>query len=116
MQGSTAAGATSQADLVKVAGTAGRIFFVTRYFAPDQSATSQLLSQVACDLASAGCKVEVVTSRHLYDNPKARLLCNEIVDGVESPPSRLDTIRPEGSVRQSVAITHVFMLWPIAFC
>jgi glycosyltransferase involved in cell wall biosynthesis len=83
MQGSTAAGATSQADLVKVAGTAGRIFFVNRYFAPDQSATSQLLSQVACDLASAGCKVEVVTSRHLYDEPKARLFCNEIVDGVK---------------------------------
>jgi glycosyltransferase involved in cell wall biosynthesis len=69
-------------DITKVANPAGRIFFLNRYFAPDQSATSQLVSQVAFDLALAGRSVHVVTSRQLYDGSDARLLRSEIIDGV----------------------------------
>ena len=66
--------------------------------------------------ASAGCKVEVVTSRHLYDDPKARLLYNEIVDGVEDQPSSPRHNSAGRVCSAKVSITHVFMLWPIAFC
>ena len=40
------------------------VIFVNRFFYPDHSATSQLLSDLAFDLARRGFCVEVVTSRH----------------------------------------------------
>src|SRR5215510_16108256 len=50
-----------------------RLFFINRYFFPDHSASSQILSQLAFHLAESGHNVHVVTSRQLYDNPEARL-------------------------------------------
>jgi colanic acid biosynthesis glycosyl transferase WcaI len=50
-----------------------KIFFINRYFDPDQSATSRMTSSLAFALASAGWTVHVITSRQLYDNPKANL-------------------------------------------
>ena len=59
-----------------------RVFFINRYFFPDHSATSQILSQLAFDLAESGCTVHVVTSRHLYNNPAANLKAEETHRGV----------------------------------
>src|SRR6476660_5091305 len=59
-----------------------RVFFINRYFFPDHSATSQILSQLAFDLAESGYTVHVVTSRHLYNNPAANLKVEETHRGV----------------------------------
>lgn len=60
-----------------------KIIFVNRYFYPDHSATSQMLSDLAFDLARAGYSVGVVTGRQLYDRPDAALSKNESVGGVK---------------------------------
>lgn len=54
-----------------------RVFFINRYFFPDHSATSQILSQLAFDLAKSGYNVHIVTSRHLYNDPAANLKVEE---------------------------------------
>jgi colanic acid biosynthesis glycosyl transferase WcaI len=59
-----------------------RIFFLNRYFFPDHSATSQLLSQLAFHLAESGRHIHVITSQQIYDNPRARLTAQEILQGV----------------------------------
>ena len=59
-----------------------RIVFVNRFYAPDHSATSQMLTDLAVALAKGGDEVHVVTSRLLYDDPAARLSVNETLDGV----------------------------------
>lgn len=46
-----------------------RVVFINRFFFPDHSATSQLLTDVTFHLARAGYEVAVVTSRQAYDNP-----------------------------------------------
>src|SRR5262249_8476212 len=60
-----------------------RLFFLNRYFFPDHSATSQILSQLAFRLADSGHDVHVVTSRQLYDDPAARLPVEETSRGVK---------------------------------
>jgi colanic acid biosynthesis glycosyl transferase WcaI len=47
-----------------------KTIFVNRYFFPDHSATSQILS----DLASRGQDIYVITDGKLYANPQASLL------------------------------------------
>src|SRR6516165_4134549 len=59
-----------------------RLIFVNRFFFPDHSATSQILSDLAFHLASAGRDVHVVTSTQLYDDAKAALPLSEIIKGV----------------------------------
>src|SRR5262252_6922473 len=59
-----------------------RLIFVNRFFSPDHSATSQILSDLANHLASAGRDVHVVTSTLLYDDAKAALPVSEIINGV----------------------------------
>jgi hypothetical protein len=49
------------------------IYFINRYFHPDHSATSQMLSDLAFDLAALGHDVRVIRSRQIYDEPQARL-------------------------------------------
>ena len=58
------------------------LVFVNRYFYPDQSATSRMLTDLAFRLAERGVSVAVVTSRQLYENPRAALPTREIVNGV----------------------------------
>jgi len=58
------------------------VVFVNRYFHPDQSATSRMLSDLAFRLAARGVRVAVVTSRQLYENPRAALPPLEVIDGV----------------------------------
>jgi glycosyltransferase involved in cell wall biosynthesis len=60
-----------------------RIFFLNRYFHPDHSATSQILSDLAFHLAATGRDIHVVTSQQIYDDPAARLPSNENVRGVQ---------------------------------
>jgi colanic acid biosynthesis glycosyl transferase WcaI len=59
-----------------------RVFFLNRFFWPDQSATSQLVSDLTAHLASCGHDVHVITSQQLYENPQARLPPKETRCGV----------------------------------
>ena len=59
-----------------------RLIFVNRFFHPDTSATSQLLSDLAFHLAEAGFEVRVVTGRQLYGDPSHQLPPSETVRGV----------------------------------
>lgn len=59
-----------------------RVVFLNRYFFPDHSATSQLLSDIAFYLAARGHEVHVLSSRQLYDAPEASLASFEQVQGV----------------------------------
>jgi len=56
--------------------------FVNRYFYPDHSATSQLLSDLAFELAHENTDVHVLTSRQRYDDADARLVAEENCQGV----------------------------------
>ena len=59
-----------------------KIIFVNRYFFPDHSATSQMLSDLAFHLTESGLKVAVITSRQAYNDPDANLPARETVRGV----------------------------------
>ncbi len=62
-----------------------KLIFVNRYFAPDHSATSQLLTDLATHLVthlgSQNIQTHVVTSGQIYDDPSARLPNEETVKG-----------------------------------
>jgi glycosyltransferase involved in cell wall biosynthesis len=60
-----------------------RLIFVNRYFWPDASATSQLLTDLAVNLAAQGHAVTVLTSRQRFDRPAASLAAAEWHQGVE---------------------------------
>ena len=59
-----------------------RIVFVNRFYAPDESATSQMLTDLAEALARSGVEVEVFCSRQLYGNASANLASTEVLRGV----------------------------------
>lgn len=59
-----------------------RFIFVNRFFSPDHSATSQMLSDLAFFLAEQHVDVHVVTSRQLYADPATLLPSNELIHGV----------------------------------
>jgi colanic acid biosynthesis glycosyl transferase WcaI len=60
-----------------------QVVFVNRFFAPDDTATSQLAGDVARDLARAGVRVATVTSRRILTSRTALLPAREDVDGVQ---------------------------------
>lgn len=60
-----------------------RIVCVNRFFWPDHSATSQLLSDLAFHLTAQRCAVKVITSRQRYDDAIAILAPRECERGVE---------------------------------
>jgi glycosyltransferase involved in cell wall biosynthesis len=60
-----------------------RLVFVNRFFYPDHSATSQILTDLCFALAARGHEVRVVTSRQRYDDAAAGLPLRELVDGVQ---------------------------------
>ncbi|NGZ94712.1 MAG: glycosyltransferase WbuB [Nitrospira sp. WS110] len=64
-------------------GLASKIIFVNRYFHPDHSATSQLLSDLAFDLASRGRDIHVIAGCQLYGNTQAFLPSDESIRGVQ---------------------------------
>lgn len=59
-----------------------KTIFLNRYFHPDISATSQMLSDLAFHLAAEGVAVHVITSRQRYDDPGAQLPAHETLRGV----------------------------------
>ena len=63
------------------------LIFVNRYFYPDISATSQMLSDLAMDLAQhsdfAQQDIVVVTSRQRSTDAKAQLPARERIAGVD---------------------------------
>ena len=59
-----------------------RIIFVNRFYAPDHSATSQQLTDLAVALVALGMEVCVVTSRLRYDGPVGLLPPRETLTGV----------------------------------
>ncbi|WP_128924002.1 glycosyltransferase family 4 protein [Bradyrhizobium guangxiense] len=59
-----------------------KIFFINRFFFPDHSATSQILSDLTWHLTGRGRSVHVITSGQAYDNPGARLRSEEVIRGV----------------------------------
>lgn len=59
-----------------------QLIFVNRYYRPDHSATSQLLTDVAEHLAAAGADVVVFTSRQLYEDAHADLPKRETLGNV----------------------------------
>ena len=63
--------------------TSARVVFVNRYFYPDLSATSQMLSDLAFHLAESGLRVVVVTGRRCYIDARAALPAKERIRGVD---------------------------------
>ena len=59
-----------------------RLIVLNRYFFPDLSATSQLLSDLMFHLSASGVDVHVITSRQLYDNPQRKLPATDVVHDV----------------------------------
>jgi colanic acid biosynthesis glycosyl transferase WcaI len=68
--------------VLATAGRSARIVLVNRYFHPDLSATSQMVSSLAFALAAQGYAVHVITSRQRHDDPSALLPRHEIIRGV----------------------------------
>lgn len=60
-----------------------KTIFINRYFYPDHSATSQLLSDLAFDLAARGQEIHVITGCQLYGNAHASLPVDESIRGVQ---------------------------------
>jgi colanic acid biosynthesis glycosyl transferase WcaI len=60
-----------------------RVIFVNRYFYPDQSATSRVLTDLAFGLAAAGHSVHVITSRQLIEDASAGLEAQASINGVQ---------------------------------
>lgn len=56
--------------------------FINRFFFPDHSATSQILTELASELAQDGQEVHIVTSRLRYENPEANLPAEEAINKV----------------------------------
>lgn len=59
-----------------------RLVFINRFYRPDHSATSQLLSDLAEFLATQGAEVIVLTSRQIYSDSRAMLPAREELAGV----------------------------------
>jgi colanic acid biosynthesis glycosyl transferase WcaI len=59
-----------------------KLIFLNRFFFPDHSATSQILSDLAFGLAGDGQAIHVITSRQCIDERKVRLQAEEQVSGV----------------------------------
>ena len=60
-----------------------RVLFVNRFFYPDHSATSQMLTDLAWDLRRAGMEVAVITGRQRIDDARAALAKHERIDGID---------------------------------
>ena len=57
------------------------LVFLNRFFYPDHSATSQIVTDLAFHLAGSGADVHVITSQQRYDSPRASLPKTETVNG-----------------------------------
>src|SRR5262249_1738199 len=91
------------------------VIFLNRFFYPDHAATSDLLSDLAFELARRGLQIKVITSRLGYDNTANALPSHETINGVEV--FRVWTSR-QGHVRildyVSFYIAAAWQLWRVA--
>jgi hypothetical protein len=72
--------------MMSVSGTFGqytKIISISRFFFPDHSATSQILSDLAFCLAAEGRAVHIITSRQRYEDPEADLPACEAIRDVQ---------------------------------
>lgn len=60
-----------------------QIIFLNRFFYPDESATAQLLSDLAFHLAEGGKETTVITTTGLYNDPGAALPERQCIRGVQ---------------------------------
>jgi len=61
-----------------------KLVFVNRYFYPDHSATSQMLSDLAFSLAeTTDYQIHIITSRQRYDDARAALAASETIRDVQ---------------------------------
>jgi glycosyltransferase involved in cell wall biosynthesis len=74
-----------------------RLVFLNRFFFPDHSATSRLLTDLAFHLAARGLEIHVITSRQLYTSPGECLPAQEIVNGV-----RIHRVQSTGFGREAL--------------
>lgn len=58
------------------------VVFLNRFFFPDHSATSQLLTDLSFFLTEKGARVQVITSRQRYEDASELLVGNETIRGV----------------------------------
>jgi glycosyltransferase involved in cell wall biosynthesis len=91
-----------------------KIVLVNRYFFPDQSATSRVISSIAFSLAQRGFQVVAVASREIHNQPGSYLSADETINGVQV--KRLASARHgrRGLVRRSAdyVLFHVLaFLW-----
>ena len=90
-----------------------RIVLINRYFYPDSSATSQMLSDLAFFLAEAGWDVNVVTSVGAFDDPEIRFSRFEQIRGV-----MVYRVGPAGSPGASLAaraLTYIKLYCVLGF-
>lgn len=60
-----------------------KIVFANRYFLPDQSATSRMVSGLAFALKRRGFEVSAIASRTLHDHPNVTLTADETIAGLD---------------------------------
>lgn len=60
-----------------------KLILVNRYYFPDESATSRMVTSLAQSLVEKGWSVHAVASRNLHDDPSVRLAARETVTGVD---------------------------------
>ena len=98
---------------------ARRIWFVNRFFWPDHSATSQMVSDLAFHLASRGHDVGVIASRGLYAGPGADLPRVESRNGVSihrvvQPRFGRGSLSGRGLDYVSLYVAFAAALWRLA--
>ena len=81
-EASVSTGGPGAGDTANVARPVTKTIFINRYFYPDHSATSQLLSDLAFDLAHRGQPIHVITGGQLYNDARASLPDEETIRGV----------------------------------
>jgi colanic acid biosynthesis glycosyl transferase WcaI len=89
-----------------------RHIFLNRFFFPDHSASSQILSDLAFDLAASGKNVHVITSQQLYNNPQARLPIAEEISGVQVHRVRSTRFGRSGLLGRAIDyFSFYFSMW-----
>jgi glycosyltransferase involved in cell wall biosynthesis len=89
-----------------------KIVFVNRFFSPDESATAQILTDVAAHFSRTGARICVVTSRGSLDGRRDLPRRETVLDGVE-----VRRVWQPGGVRRSIAgkLFQLISFYPLAF-
>jgi glycosyltransferase involved in cell wall biosynthesis len=77
-----------------------RVLLLNQYYAPDEAATAQLLSDLGAGLAEAGHEVIAVCGNRGYFDPDRRYPAHEFIDGVEVRRVRTIGMGARGRLRR----------------